>query len=58
MNPLALLRRALRPVPVVPDLEALRLAWELLHDTAPESPEEEAAYRALQKASVQLGRAA
>lgn len=46
--------QALRPAPVGPDLEALRLAWEQLHDTAPESPEEEAAWLAYQRASVEV----
>ena len=53
-----LLGLLLRPVPVAPDLDALWLAWEHLYDTAPDSPEERAAWWAYQKASVALERAA
>ena len=49
-----LLSLLLRPAPVAPDLDALRRAWEHLYDTAPDSPEERAAWWAYQKASVEL----
>lgn len=53
-----LLRLMRRPAPQAPDVDGLRRAWERLYDTEQGSAREQAAYRAYQLASVDLGRAA
>lgn len=55
---IALLRLVLRPAPVAPEAEALRLTWEHLYDTEQGSDREKAAWQAYQLASVDLERAA
>lgn len=58
MRLLSLLRAALALAPAEVSAEELEARWQRLYDTKPGSPEEEAAYREMQKALVAEGQAA